>query len=98
VGGVNRGRSEMVVLVREVLWVTAVYPASFGRGNGRAPARPTKGAADATAATFLAREGAGGSAGLAQEVGGFAVARLTQAFSARLRKEARSKRNVLTHL
>jgi hypothetical protein len=48
-------------------------------GNGRVPSRPTKGASDATAAAFLAREGAGGSAGLAQEVGGFAVARLTQA-------------------
>jgi hypothetical protein len=29
--------------MREVLWVTAVYLASCVAGNGRAPARPTKG-------------------------------------------------------
>jgi hypothetical protein len=51
---VKRGRSEVVGLVREVLWVTAVHPASCGEGCGRAPARPTKGAADATAAAFWA--------------------------------------------
>jgi hypothetical protein len=48
------GRSEVVALVREVLWVTAVHSASCGEGYGRAPARPTKGAADATAAGFWA--------------------------------------------
>jgi hypothetical protein len=54
------GRSEVVALVREVLWVTAtstssvqaVHLASCGEGNGRARTRPTKGAADATAAAF----------------------------------------------
>jgi hypothetical protein len=36
VGGIKRGRSEVVVLVREVLRVTAVHPASCGEGCGRA--------------------------------------------------------------
>jgi hypothetical protein len=31
----------VVALVREVLWVTAVHPASCGAGIGRVPARPT---------------------------------------------------------
>jgi hypothetical protein len=41
-------------LVREVLRVTAVHPARFSEDNGRVPARPTKGATDATAAAFWA--------------------------------------------
>jgi hypothetical protein len=49
----DRGRSEEVALVREVLSVTAVHLTSCGEGYGRAPARPTKGAADATAAAVL---------------------------------------------
>jgi hypothetical protein len=36
VRGINRGRSEVVVLVREVVWVTAVHPANCGVGYGRA--------------------------------------------------------------
>jgi hypothetical protein len=57
VRGASRGwsecsRNEVVVLVREVLRVTAVHPTNCGGGNGRVPARPTKGASDATAATF----------------------------------------------
>jgi hypothetical protein len=39
------GRSEVVVLVREVLWVTAVRLARCGEGNGRArhKSRPQRG-------------------------------------------------------
>jgi hypothetical protein len=56
-GGKNRSRSErgrsvVAVLVKKVLRVTAVHLASCGGGYGRAPARPTKGASDATAAAF----------------------------------------------
>jgi hypothetical protein len=32
----EHGRSELVVSVKEVLWVTAVHPASCGVGYGRA--------------------------------------------------------------
>jgi hypothetical protein len=50
----ERGRSEVVVLVRDEVWVTAVLSAKCGQGNGRPWSRPTTGAADATAAAFLA--------------------------------------------
>jgi hypothetical protein len=53
-GRSERGRSEVVVLVREVVRVTAVHLASCGGGNGRAPARPTRGGTDATAAAVWA--------------------------------------------
>jgi hypothetical protein len=36
VRGESRSRSEVVALVREVLWVTAVHPANCGEGYGRA--------------------------------------------------------------
>jgi hypothetical protein len=49
-----RGRSEVVVLARGKVWVTAVLSAKCGEGNGRPWSRPTKGAADATAAAFWA--------------------------------------------
>jgi hypothetical protein len=95
-----------MLVIQSCLPEQAIVPRRRGcsNGNGRVPARPTKGAkkqrakppvslflpremrlpslvvtTDATAAAFLAREGVGDSAGLAQEVGCFAVARLTQA-------------------
>jgi hypothetical protein len=42
-GRSEHGPSEVVVLVRAVLRVTAVYLASCGVGYGRAPIRPTTG-------------------------------------------------------
>jgi hypothetical protein len=56
----GRGRSEVVVLVREVVQVTAVHFASCGESYGRVPARPTKGAKEQRAkppvSLFLPRE------------------------------------------
>jgi hypothetical protein len=49
----ERGRSEVVVLVREVVLSTAVAIVTCKTGNGRARTRPTKGASDATAAIVL---------------------------------------------
>jgi hypothetical protein len=56
----EHGRSEVVVVVREVVRVTAVHPANCGEGNGRAQAHPTKGAKKQRAkppiSLFLPRE------------------------------------------
>jgi hypothetical protein len=49
----ERGLSEVVVLVRGKVWVTAVLSAKCGQGNGRPWSRPTTGASDATAAAVL---------------------------------------------
>jgi hypothetical protein len=60
VRGINRGRSEVVVLVREVVRATAVHLANCGGGYGRARTRPTKGAkkqrAKPPVSLFLPRE------------------------------------------
>jgi hypothetical protein len=53
-GRSERGRSEVVALVREVLRVTAVHPASCAGRQRPWASRPTKGAADATAAAVYA--------------------------------------------
>lgn len=51
-GGSERGRSEIVALVRGKVCVTVVSFAKCGQGNGRPWSRPTTGASDASAATF----------------------------------------------